>query len=353
MGLLSALAAGCSPTPSPTGPATAGGDTPAGSTAQSSTPMPSTPSPTASPVPLPGQAAGLPPAPPGVPFTGRLLIADRGNDRILTIAADGTVTWTFPVPGRPLPVPFGAPDDAFLTPDGRTVVANAEGSQTVTAIAVASASVLWQVGHHNVRGRAPGYFNEPDDAVPNPDGSVWVADIRNCRLVHLSGSGAWLGTVGSGSCRHAPPASFDMPNGAFPAPDGSMVITEIGGSWVTWLNPDGTVRWSVRSPAAYPSDAVPYPDGSVLLTDYSNPGAVYRIDASGHVLWRYRPTGAGRLDHPSIALPIASNRVAVCDDWDSRILIVDPTTGAVVWTFTGQGSSRLSYPDGLDYLPSA
>ncbi|HYA00111.1 MAG TPA: PQQ-binding-like beta-propeller repeat protein [Candidatus Binatia bacterium] len=331
---------GRSPAPAGVQTAPSGGTTPA-------TPASAAPA----VVQLPGQAAAFLAVAPGVPFTGELLISDRGNHRLLLVGADGSVSWEFPSPGRTLPVTFGAPDDAFYTQDGRTVIANAEGSQTVTAVDVATSTVLWQVGHNGVRGTAPGYFSEPDDAVPSADGSIWVADIRNCRLVHLGSGGAWLGTIGGGGCRHDPPGSLDLPNGAFPAPDGSRVITEIGGSWVTWLNPDGTVRWSTRSPALYPSDAVPYPDGSVLLTDYSYPGAVYRIDSSGKVVWSYRPRGASSLDHPSIALPLAANRVAVCDDWGNKVLIVDPTTNTVVWTFTGQGSTRLSLPDGLDYLP--
>ncbi len=322
------------------------------STASQPSPAAVTPSPAATPprVLLPGEAAGLPPAPPGVPFTGRLLIAERGNGRLLQIGADGTVDWTFPQPGQTLAVHFGAPDDAFFTPDGRSINANAEESQTVTAVDRASGTVLWQVGHNGVRGHAAGYFNEPDDAVPAVDGTIWVADIRNCRLVHLGGDGRWLGTRGDGRCRHLPPTSFAQPNGAFPARDGSTIVTEISGGWVTWLNPDGSVRWTVRSPARYPSDAVPYPDGSVLLTDYSTPGAVFHLDPTGKVLWSYRPTGAARLDHTSIAIPLASNRVAICDDFQHRIVVVDPSTSQVVWTFTGQGTTRLSFPDGLDYL---
>ena len=320
------------------------------SPSSSATPPPAAPA--LSPAtPLPGQAAALAALPPGVPFTGQLLISDRGNDRLLMVDASGAVTWTFPAPGARLSAPFGAPDDAFFTPDGRDIIANAEGSQTVTAIDRSTGTILWQVGHNGVRGRGTGYFSEPDDAVPGPSGDIWVADIRNCRLVELGPGGQWLGVRGNETCVHNPPVSFAEPNGAFPTPGGSMVVTEIWGSRVTWLNPDGSVRWSVRTPAAYPSDALAYPDGSVLLTDYSNPGAVYRISPTGQVLWAYHPTGAAGLDHPSIAIPLASNRVAICDDWGSRIEVVDPSTGQVVWTFTGQGSSRLSFPDGLDYLP--
>jgi DNA-binding beta-propeller fold protein YncE len=248
---------------------------------------------------------------------------------------------------------LGAPDDAFFTPDGKTIIANAGEEQTVTAIDRATSTIAWQVGHHRVRGTAPGYFSEPDDAVPFPDGTIWVADIRNCRLVHLSGTGEWLGVRGDGRCQHSPPNSFAQPNGVFPRPDGSSVVTEIGGSWVSWYNPDFTLRWAATTPARYASDAVPYPDGTVLVVDYSLPGAAYRIDSKGKVLWSYRPTGADRLNHPSIAIPLASNRVAICDDWGDRIVIVDPSTNHVVWTFTGEGPTRLFRPDGLDYLPAA
>jgi outer membrane protein assembly factor BamB len=286
-----------------------------------------------------------------VPFTGKLLIADRGNGRIIEINARGVVDWMFPRPGQKLPVRFGAPDDAFYTADGRTIIANAEGRQTVTAIDRATGTILWQVGKYNVRSSGVGYFNEPDDAVPQPDGTIWVADIRNCRLVHLGAMGAWLGTLGNRTCRHNPPKSFAEPNGAFAAAGGSLIVTEIGGSWVTSLTPGGPVAWSVRAPVRYPSDAMQISDGSVLLTDYSLPGAVVRLSNTGKTLWYYRPSGAAELNHTSIAIPLASNRVAICDDFHSRIVVVDPATNQVIWTFTGSGSSRLFYPDGIAYEP--
>jgi outer membrane protein assembly factor BamB len=338
-------------------PAVAGPATPkvTPSASPSSTATPALPAPTAPPQPPPSRLAGaafaLPALPPGVPFTGKLLIADRGNGRIIEITANGAVDWMFPRPGQQLPVRFGAPDDAFYTADGRTIIANSESRQTVTAIDRATGTILWQVGKFNVRSSAVGYFNEPDDAVPQQDGTIWVADIRNCRLVHLSAAGGWLGTLGNRACRHNPPHSFAEPNGAFATTGGSLIVTEIGGSWVTSLTPGGPVAWSVRAPVRYPSDAMQMPGGSVLLTDYSLPGAVVRISTTGRTLWYYRPSGAAELNHTSIAIPLASNRIAICDDFHSRIVIVDPATNQVIWTFTGTGSSRLFYPDGIAYEP--
>lgn len=303
---------------------------------------------------LPGEAAGLPAVPAGVAFTGHLLIAENsGRSRLLEIDAAGTVTWRFVTTSPPLAHPLGSPDDAFYTADGASILVSSEGGQGGMAIDRASGSVLWQVGTYQRRGNDATHLNNPDDLAPAANGSAWLADINNCRILHLDGdTGAVTATLGGHGCTHNPPQQYAMPNGAFPTRDGSLVVTEIGGSWVDWINPDGTVRWGHRVPAGYPSDGVGYPDGSVLLTDYSSPGAVLHIGADGAVLWRYAPRGKDQLNHTSIAVPLASNRVAICDDFNNRVVVVDATTSAVVWQWRGTGADTLQHPDGIDYRPS-
>ncbi len=323
-------------------------------------PVATAPAATTAPIPaplvclLPGQGAALPALPPGVPFTGHLLIAESSRkSRILEINPSGTVTWTLSTASPPLAHPLGAPDDAFYTTGCTAIVANSEYGQGALAVNRLTSAVLWQIGSYLRRGDNLTHFNNPDDAVPAADGTVWMADINNCRLLHLNGAtGALIGMLGGHGCSHNPPWQFSEPNGAFPTSSGSLVVTEISGSWVTWLNPNGSVRWSHRVPAAYPSDALALPDGSVLLTDYSSFGAVLRVAADGTVVWRYAPSGAGQLNHPSIAIPLASNRIAICDDFGNRIIVVDPTTSRVVWEWSGNAAYHLLRPDGLDYRPS-
>jgi outer membrane protein assembly factor BamB len=351
------LLAACSPDPRVLVPATTSVQT---QDPSATTPEPSTAPSSAAEVKaapaflLPGEAATLPPLEAGVPFTGHLLIAENSShSRLLEIDPSGAVTWTFAVTAPPLAHPLGAPDDAFYSPDGSSILLSSEDGQGAMAITRTSSAVLWQIGTLGRKGGDLTHFSNPDDAVPAADGTVWMADIDNCRVLHLDGdTGAPTAVLGGHGCKHNPPPQYATPNGAFPAPDGSLVITEIGGSWVNWLNPDGTVRWSHRVAVAYPSDAMPEPDGSVLLTDYSNPGQVVRIAADGTVLWRYRPTGKEQLNHTSIAIPVASNRVAICDDLNNRIVVVDPTTSTVVWQWSGSGSYHLLHPDGIDYRPS-
>ena len=323
-------------------------------------PVATAPAATTAPIPaplvclLPGQGAALPALPTSAPFTGHLLIAESsGKSRILEINPSGTVTWTLSTASPPLAPPLGAPDDAFYTTGCTAIVANSEYGQGALAVNRLTSAVLWQIGGYLRRGDNLTHFNNPDDAVPAADGTVWMADINNCRLLHLNGAtGALIGMLGGHGCSHNPPWQFSEPNGAFPTSNGSLVVTEISGSWVTWLNPNGSVRWSHHVPAAYPSDAMALPDGSVLLTDYSSFGAVLRIAANGTVLWRYAPSGTGQLNHPSIAIPLASTRIAICDDFGNRIIIVDPTTSRVVWEWSGNAAYHLVRPDGLDYRPS-
>lgn len=269
----------------------------------------------------------------------------------MEIDPDGNETWSFPRKGQSVAPHIGPWDDAFYTPDRSAVIANAEDSHVVIAVDVATATLRWFAGVPGVPGKGIGHFDRPDDAVPALDGTIHVADIRNCRIVHLSNEGAFLDTTGNGICRHDPPRSFGSPNGAFPGADGSLVVTEIAGSWVDWLDPSGALVAAVRSAALYPSDALPYPDGTALLTDYSKPGQVLRIARDGSVRWRYRPTGAAALDHPSIALPLSVDRVAVCDDYGDRVIIVDPGSNETIRVYTTVGGLHLHLPDGLSYRP--
>ncbi len=298
---------------------------------------------------LSGAGAGLPDAAAGVPFDGHLLIADVGNRRIVEINAAGDMTWSFPAPGDAAAGALGPWDDAHYSPDGTPVMANSAATSTVMAIDVAKRAIRWQAGQPGRPGRGPNAFSGPDDIVAALDGTSYFADILNCRVVQMSAEGTFLRAIGDGRCAHDPPKSFASPNGAYPTADGDLVITEITGAWITRLGPDGTVRWAVKAPLTYPSDAMAYPDGSVLVSDYVSPGQVVRLAPDGKVLWRY---DAGRqLKNPSSAVPLASNRVAISDDFAGRVLIVDPTTNETVKEYTTVGGVRLRITDCVSYRP--
>jgi outer membrane protein assembly factor BamB len=292
------------------------------------------------------------------PFAGDLLIADRQNGRILIVDPKGTIRWRFPIAGSlPAGRPFAA-DDAFLAPDGRTIVANEEGHQVVDRIDIATKRIVWQYGRFNVAGRGPGELHTPDDAYGLANGDVMVADIDNCRVIEISAAKRIVRQWGrTGVCTDHAPQTYGRPNGDTPLPDGGVLITEIIGSRVVRLDAAGHVVFDIHVPIGYPSDAHLDANGNVLVVDFANPGAIVRVDPHGRLLWRYAVTsGAGRLDHPSLAIELPGGLIALNDDFRHRVIIIDPATDRIVWQYghtdrNGRANGYLYTPDGLDQIP--
>jgi outer membrane protein assembly factor BamB len=310
----------------------------------------------------PGQASAAGPAAgsaAGGTFPGGFLVADRGNGRILAIDRTGRIWWRFPTAGA---VPSGqtfAADDAFLAPDGRTIVANDETHQVIDRIDIATGRIIWQYGHYGRTGSGAGFLHTPDDAYPLANGDVVVADIRNCRVLEINPAKQVVRQWGrTRACAIGAPTTFGNPNGDTPLPDGGILITEITGSRVVRLGADGHVVFDIHVPVRYPSDAQLDSAGNVIVADYSNPGSVVRVSPTGTLLWRYGPkTGAGRLDHPSLATPLPDGTISINDDFRHRLVIVDPATDKIVWQYgttdrPGRTARHLNVPDGHQPLPA-
>jgi hypothetical protein len=291
---------------------------------------------------------------------GDVLIADENNNRLLLVDPQGRIRWQFPgSSGLPRGSLFGPPDDAFVSPDGRSIIATQEMYDTVSVINVAAHRITARYGHPGVPGSAPGYFSHPDDAIQLPGGDLLLADIVNCRILLLS-PGPWhvLRQFGdTASCAHDPPAGFGSPNGVFPLHDRNFLVTEISGDWVDEMSLRGHLFWSAHPPGvSYPSDANEAGPGRYLVADYSDPGQVVLFDRAGHSLWRFAPAGARALNHPSLALPLSNGNILVNDDYNDRIIVIDPRTSRVVWQYghdgvPGRAAGYLDNPDGVDMAP--
>jgi hypothetical protein len=301
-----------------------------------------------------------PTALPGV-LPGNLLIADRANNRVIEVTPDRQIVWEFPRPGDLLPGQhFRWPDDAFYAPDGKSIVINEEEAHAIVLVDYATHRIVWQYGVSERHGSAKGYLNGPDDAYMWPDGSIGVADIRNCRVIRIEQmSKAIVAQLGrAGYCLHHPPKSFGLPNGDTPLLNGHVLVTEILGSWVSEVGWDGTLYWTTRAPGIrYPSDAQLLPDGNVLLVDYARPGQILIMSSLGQVVWRYAiRSGAGMLDHPSLAIELSNGLIALNDDFRNRVIVVDPKTNKIVWQYgaddhRGRSAGLLFIPDGIDIKP--
>ena len=137
------------------------------------------------------------------------------------------------------------------------------------------------------------------------------------------------------------------PDGAFPT--GVLVTRDDGGLG----RRDGSRREIVSS--AFHPPGGPLPIGhqrgaspAVYLTsaDYSSPGArSRRSTAKDTLLWRYAPTGADALNHPSIAKALPNGDIVATDDHNHRVIVVDPHTNRIVWQYGHPRNRRPEHSD--------
>ena len=97
--------------------------------------------------------------------------------------------------------------------------------------------------------------------------------------------------------------------------NGHWLVTEINGDWVDEIGLNGTVYWSTNPPGVqYPSDSNEIGPDRYLTVDYSSPGQIVIFNSAGQALWRFDPTGANALNHPSLALPLPNGDILCNDD---------------------------------------
>jgi hypothetical protein len=152
--------------------------------------------------------AGQPGA--GSPFYGaQLLIADRGNNRLLLMSDTMQLKWKYPFSSAPRdPLHFYFPDDAFFIDHGTAIISNQEQNDTIIKIAYPSGKIIWSYGHPRRAGTRPGFLYEPDDAYLLKNGQISVADANNCRVLVINQNETVAHQIGTnGVCVHHPPGS--------------------------------------------------------------------------------------------------------------------------------------------------
>jgi hypothetical protein len=285
-----------------------------------------------------------------------LLVADHLNNRLVVIDPQGRVRWTFPRPGDlARGQTFLVPDDAFFSPDGRYIVATQEDNQVISVIDIARHKIVFRYGKPGIRGSGSNRLNNPDDAMLQPNGDIVTADIMNCRILIIRPPAHRpLRVIGmtTNACIHDPPRHFGSPNGAFPLAGGGYVVTEINGDWADGIGPGGRVLWSTHPPGVgYPSDTNQLGGGHMITADYSDPGQIVEFTTRGKLLWRF-----GGLNRPSLALPLPNGNILVNDDFNDRVIIIDPRINKIVWQYghtgvPGRAPGYLDDPDGVDLAP--
>ena len=201
------------------------------------------------PQPVGPRAIGAP------PFVGRLLIADRGNNRLLVVDARKRVLWRYP--GSPANRRRAA-STSRTTPSSSTAAGDhlqrgGERDDRRARLPVGQADPVLRASR---RDRDPARLlprarrRLPADATarsPSP--------TRRTAAFSSSARGQRSSQIGTtGSCVHDPPRSLGSPNGDTPLANGDVLVSEVNGSYVDELTRAGRLVWSTHLPIAYPSD---------------------------------------------------------------------------------------------------
>jgi DNA-binding beta-propeller fold protein YncE len=195
----------------------------------------------------------------------------------------------------------------------------------------------------------PVLLNAPRSLAFAPDGTFYVADSRNNRILHLNAEGRTLNEWGTSSGNDlsnpnpaAPPSTFNEPWGIAVGPDGSVYVTDTWNFRVQKFTASGKF---IKMWSTYPSDGVDTSfygprglavdsKGQVYVTDTGNKRVVV-FDSNGTYITQFGSAGMdpGLFDEPVGITVGKDGKVYVADTWNQRVQTFVPS------------------PDGLDFVP--
>jgi sugar lactone lactonase YvrE len=182
-------------------------------------------------------------------------------------------------------------------------------------------------------------FNTPRDVAASPDGSLYIADSQNHRILHLSPDGTLLHSWGEFAAsdyntnQMAPEGRFNDPWGLAVGPDGFVYVADTWnnriqkftaeGDFVTMWGQFGAAesRYHFWGPRGVAVDS----QGRVYITDTGNKRVVI-FDSDGTALGEVGGAGlgVGQFDEPVGIAVDDRNRVYVADTWNKRVQVLIP-----------------------------
>ncbi len=279
-------------------------------------------------------------APRGLAFApdGTFYVADSRNHRILHLDAVGSLlgAWGKASPGCPYPTanpPPNVPLDTFCEPWGLAV--GADGSVYVTDTwndrvmkFTAEGKYIASWGHYG-QAETPDAFWGPRGIAVDSQGRVYIADTGNKRIAIFDADGNYLNQFGSVGFE---PGQFDEPVGVAVAPDGVVYVTDTWNQRVQAFTSsvDGSVwmpyvQWDVNAWFGQSLDNKPFIAvnalGHVFVTDPEG-YRVLEFDGQGKFVRAWGDYGAGPAEI-GLASGIAvdsEGHIWITDAGNSRIM---------------------------------
>jgi hypothetical protein len=292
--------------------------------------------------------------------SGNILISDQFNNRVVEVASDGHVVWTFgsgnptlcnPGPGAIIGlndaerlsgdltllagtgIPAGSQSYPKGCADNRVIVVNQKGD------------IVWQYGQAGVSGSDPNELNTPVFAIQLPSRNIMVVDQANNRVIEIDRNSkqiVWSYGPKSG------PGALNNPNSAELLPNGHILIGDENNNRVIEITRDGTIVWEYSQGLSAAAFASRLPNGDTLITDSSH-SRILEVTPNKHIVFEYftnSDAGSNSAPLPTNAVQLADGSVIIADQFNHRVLIVNPKMQFQYGTVnvTGNGSNQLNGP---------
>lgn len=183
----------------------------------------------------------------------------------------------------------------------------------------------------------PVSLNAPRSLAFAPDGTFYVADSRNHRIVHLTADGKVIESWGSfadGISAPAPIGSFNEPWGVAVGLDGSVYISDTWNHRIQKFTADGqpVTAWGQYGQADQqdgfwgPRGLAVDAKGNVYVADTGNKRIVV-FDPDGNYLTEFGSAGLdpGQFDEPVGVAVDKDGKVYVTDTWNQRVQTFVPS----------------------------
>uniref|UniRef100_A0A1I7U5Z5 BBC domain-containing protein n=1 Tax=Caenorhabditis tropicalis TaxID=1561998 RepID=A0A1I7U5Z5_9PELO len=200
---------------------------------------------------------------------GRVIVADRSNNRVQIFDKDGNFLSKFGTSGN-RPGQFDRPAGITVNTLNNIVVADKDNHRI--QVFDENGQFLLKFGD---RGRAVGYFNYPWGVATNSHNAIAVSDTRNHRVQIFTPQGQFVRKCGFDSAYFF--KNLDSPRGLCYLPDGQLLITDFNNHRLAVLSPRNMSEMKVYGSEGdadgmfvRPQGVVIDPEGHILVCDSRN-----------------------------------------------------------------------------------
>lgn len=251
------------------------------------------------------------------------------------------------------------PRNLAFGPDGSVYVLDSGNGRVVVLDKDGSIRTTW--GSLTPNGQtpaAPGTFNDPWGIAVGSDGSVYVADTWNHRIQKFDASGNFVLQWGTGGLSSEGQDRFWGPRGVAVGPDGSIYVTDTGNRRVAVFDPQGKFQFEFEKGGdaqldepvgiAIGSGGAGQDDRVYIADTWNQRVAVFTLQGKYMTSWPVQGWESTSVDNKPYIVVDHQSRVLVTDPEGYRVLVFEPDgKPAAVFGRFGEEQDSFNLPTGI------